>query len=217
MDQKGLGSVAQQTLSPERDPGYDDVVIDHLSHRRSVLQAALAELRENAGALSRAAAMLVQALASGNKALTAGNGGSAAEAQHFAAELVGRFKRDRAPYAALALTVDSSIITAVANDYGFDQIFSRQILAVGGPGDILFCFSTSGESENVIQAAAAAKALGMTVVAITGGRTCRLQEMADITIRAPVDDTAVAQELHMLITHVLCDIAETELSGGGCV
>jgi D-sedoheptulose 7-phosphate isomerase len=215
MERKGHGAVAQTILSPESDRSYDHIVAGHLSQRNALLDIALAELRRNTAAISQAAALLVQALTSGNKALAAGNGGSAAEAQHFAAELVGRFKRDRAPYAALALTVDSSIITAIANDYGFDQIFSRQIRAIGTRGDVLFCFSTSGESENIIQAAAAASVIGMTVVAITGGQTCRLQRMADITIQAPVEDTAVTQELHMLITHVLCDIAETELSGGG--
>ncbi len=147
-----------------------------------------------------------------NKVLVAGNGGSAAEAQHFAAELVGRFKRERAPYAVLSLTTDTSILTAVANDYGYADVFARQVLAFGQSGDLLIAFSTSGESENLLRAAVAGHQSRMTVIAITGDRPNRLDRLADVTVRVPVVDTAVAQELHMIVTHILCDIAESELA-----
>jgi D-sedoheptulose 7-phosphate isomerase len=144
--------------------------------------------------------------------LVAGNGGSAAEAQHFAAELVGRFKRERAPYAVLSLTTDTALLTAVANDYGYTDVFARQVRALGQPGDLLVAFSTSGESENLVRAATAARRHGMAVAAVTGGRPSRLERLADVTVRVPVVDTAVAQELHMAVTHILCDIVESELA-----
>jgi D-sedoheptulose 7-phosphate isomerase len=123
-----------------------------------------------------------------------------------------RFKRERAPYAVLSLATDSSILTAVANDYGYQDVFARQVLALGQPGDLLIVFSTSGESENLIRAAVAAQRCLMTVVAITGDRPNRLECLADVTVHVPVVDTALAQELHMVVTHILCDIAEKELA-----
>lgn len=191
---------------------YHDSVVHALTRHRSTLERAISQLTVHAAGLTEAAECLVETLSTGHKVLVAGNGGSAAEAQHFASELVGRFKRERAPYAALALTTDSSILTAIANDYGYQEVFARQILAFGQPGDLLLVFSTSGESENVVRAAMTGKQCQMSVVAVTADRTSRLESLADLTIRVPALDTETAQELHMVVTHILCDIAEQRLS-----
>ena len=143
--------------------------------------------------------------------LVAGNGGSAAEAQHFAAELMGRFKHERMPYAVLSLTTDTATITAISNDYGYQDVFARQVRALGHPGDLLIAFSTSGESENLVRAAMVGQQCLMTVVAVTGDRPSRLEHRADITVRVPVVDTAATQELHMVVTHILCDVVEARL------
>src|SRR5438067_1986293 len=134
---------------------YHNTIVSTLAYRRVMLDTALAQLMTRAMALVEVARLLVETLRTGHKVLVAGNGGSAAEAQHFAAELVGRFKRERAPYAVLSLTTDTSIITALANDYGYHDVFARQVLALGQPGDMLIVFSTSGESENLLRAAQA--------------------------------------------------------------
>lgn len=183
-----------------------------LAERRVALAAALAALHTQAETLANVAARLVTALRRGNKALVAGNGGSAAEAQHFAAELVGRFKRERIPYAAIALTTDTSGLTAIANDYGYEEVFARQVLGLGRPGDVFLAFSTSGESENLIRAARICRERDIAVVALTGARANRLARLADLAIAAPVTDTALAQELHMVMTHLLCGAVETELA-----
>lgn len=157
--------------------------------------------------------MLIRTLRNGNKVFVAGNGGSAAEAQHFASELVGRFKRERSPYAVLALTTDTSILTAIANDYGYQEVFARQVRAFGQPDDVFVAFSTSGQSENLIRAALVARQCLMKVIAITGERSNQLERQANLAIRVPTTDTAIAQELHMVVTHILCDLVEAELSG----
>ena len=187
-------------------------IVSTLSERRTILDAALSRLEANALVLTDIAMQLVETLQSGHKVLVVGNGGSAAEAQHFAAELVGRFKRDRVPYAVLALTTDTAILTAVANDYGYQEVFARQIAAFGQAEDVLLAFSTSGESENLLYAARAARQQQMTVVAITGELTSSLEMLSDVTLKMPLGDTALVQELHMIITHILCDIVETSLA-----
>ncbi len=198
--------------SVTQEANYHNAIVNALACHRTMLDLALAQFTMRAMVLTEVVARLVEALRTGHKVLVAGNGGSAAEAQHFSAELVGRFKRERAPYAVLSLTTDSSILTAVANDYGYQDVFARQVLALGQPGDLLIAFSTSGESENLVRAAVAAQRCLMTVVAITGDRPNRLECLADVTVHVPVVDTALAQELHMVVTHILCDIAEKELS-----
>ncbi|MBV9614498.1 MAG: SIS domain-containing protein [Ktedonobacteraceae bacterium] len=202
------------TIPPLPMPGIDyyATIINTLASRRAELDVALSQLEARAMVLTEIAMRLVETLRNGHKVLLIGNGGSAAEAQHFAAELVGRFKRNRAPYAVLALTTDTSILTAVANDYGYQDVFARQVYAFGQPDDLLIAFSTSGESENLLCAASAGRQCSMTVVAITGDRHSSLEHLADITLRVPVLDTAIAQELHMIVTHTLCDIVETQLS-----
>ncbi|CAN5656308.1 D-sedoheptulose 7-phosphate isomerase [soil metagenome] len=191
-----------------------------LLERKDSHLAAMQRIDECQTALIRATELLTKTLGNGHTVLTLGNGGSAAEAQHFAAELVGRFRLERRAYPVLALTTDSSILTAVANDYGYDDVFSRQIEAFAREGDLVIAFSTSGESRNAVQAAVAARKHGAMVIAMTGSRMSTLGQSADIVVQAPSADTPTIQELHTLFTHVLCDVAESALSrhqGGSVV
>lgn len=183
-----------------------------LHAHRVVLNQALTLLAAEPETLAKAGQLLIDALRQSRRVLIAGNGGSAAAAQHIAGELVGRFKRERAAYAAIALTTDSAILTAIGNDYGFEQIFACQVAALGRSGDILLALSTSGESANVIGAAEMARTREMPVIAVTSSSPSRLQRLADVTIQVPVADTATAQELHLIASHLLCEIVEAELS-----
>lgn len=166
-----------------------------------------------AGRVSQVVDVMCVALRAGRKILVCGNGGSAAESQHFAAELTGRFRRERVALAALALSVDTSALTAIANDYGFDRVFSRQVEALGQPGDVLLAISTSGRSPNVVQAAQVARARQMTVVALTGGDSSALGEWAQLALTVPDASTARVQEVHLTVLHVLCDEIERALAG----
>ena len=166
--------------------------------------------------LAAAAGVMVEALMNGGKILACGNGGSAGDAQHFAAELVGRFERERRSLAAISLATDTSILTAVANDYDFAQIFSKQVEALGNPGDVLLAISTSGNSANVLAAIEAAHARDMRVIALTGkdgGNIAKLLAAADIEIRVPAARTARIQEVHLLAIHCLCDGIDFSLLG----
>ncbi len=162
-------------------------------------------------AISHVSALLVSAYQQGHKVLLFGNGGSAADAQHIAAELVGRFAFDRPALPALALTVNASCLTAVGNDHGFDQIFARQIEALARPGDVAIGISTSGNSPNVISGLLAAKKLGLATVALTGESGGKLGAIADHCICAPSQITPRIQECHSLIGHILSEIVEQEL------
>jgi D-sedoheptulose 7-phosphate isomerase len=153
------------------------------------------------------------ALRGGGTLFFAGNGGSAADAQHLATEYVVRYQTTRPAMRAIALTTDTSLLTACANDLGFDEVFSRQVEALAEPGDLLVLHSTSGESPNVIRAAQAAKARGVTVVAFLGKGGGQLKELADVALVIPADDTARIQELHLAIEHVICDLVEDRLRG----
>ena len=166
--------------------------------------------------LAIAVETMVAALMNGGKILACGNGGSAGDAQHFAAELVGRFERERPGLAAIALTTDSSILTAVANDYDFSQVFVKQVQALGQPGDVLLAISTSGNSANVLAAIETAHAREMQVVALTGkdgGKMAKLLRQGDIEIRVPAERTARIQEVHLLAIHCLCDGIDCSLLG----
>ncbi|MCI4430298.1 MAG: phosphoheptose isomerase [Burkholderiales bacterium] len=178
------------------------------------LKYAAAELL--ARPIAQAVAALVSCITGGGKVLACGNGGSASDAQHFAAEFIGRFERERPGLAAIALTTDSSIITAIGNDYAFDAIFSKQIEALGAPGDVLIAISTSGNSANVVAAVHAAHAKEMSVVALTGrggGKTRELLLDTDVHICVPHERTARIQEVHILTLHCLCDAVDNQLLG----
>ena len=156
------------------------------------------------------------AFKTGNKILTCGNGGSAADAQHFAAELVCRFERERPGLPAVALTTDSSALTAISNDYEYDEVFAKQVNALGQPGDILLAISTSGNSPNVVRAIEAAHDKGLTIVALTGrdgGNIAALMQDKDVEIRVPSDSTARVQEVHILTIHCLCHQIDEVLFG----
>lgn len=153
------------------------------------------------------------ALRGGGTLFFAGNGGSAADAQHLATEYVVRYQTTRPAMRAIALTTDTSLLTACANDLGFDEVFSRQVEALAKPGDLLVLHSTSGESPNVIRAAQAAKSRGVTVVAFLGKGGGQLKQLADVALVIPADDTARIQELHLAIEHVICDLVEDRLRG----
>ena len=164
-------------------------------------------------AIEKVATGLAECLRQGGKVLACGNGGSAADAQHFAAELVNRFQRERRPYAGLALSTDSSVLTSIANDYDFDQVYSKQVEALGRTGDALLAISTSGNAANVCRAAEAAKAAGVWTVALCGGKGGRLAELADETLRvASTGVTARIQEGHAMIIHALCQLIEEKLA-----
>jgi D-sedoheptulose 7-phosphate isomerase len=190
--------------------------IDHAHVIRSIFEeTAAAHQRFAARALesvAAAAAAISRATAAGHKVLAFGNGGSAADAQHLAAELVGRFEIERRGLAAVALTPDSSIVTAIANDYGYDHVFTRQIEALGDEGDVAFGISTSGRSRNVEAALAAAKARGMVTVALTGRDGGRMGADADIHLNVAETSTARIQEVHRTILHAMCALVERSIS-----
>jgi D-sedoheptulose 7-phosphate isomerase len=153
------------------------------------------------------------ALRHGNKIIFCGNGGSAADAQHLAAELVGRYLIDRAPLPALALTVDTSALTAIANDYSFDEVFARQLGGVGQAGDVLVAISTSGNSKNVLRAIAVAREKGIKTVGLTGQSGGQMRQLCDICICVPSDSTNHIQEMHIAVGHVICGAVERRLAG----
>jgi D-sedoheptulose 7-phosphate isomerase len=163
-----------------------------------------------------AGAMLAASLKSGGKALACGNGGSAADAQHFAAELINRFERERAPLAGIALTTDTSTLTSIANDYAYQQVFSKQVRAIARRGDVLIAISTSGNSGNVMEAIHAAHEMGVRVIALTGnggGKMASLMAADDVHICVPHNITARIQEVHLLVLHCLCDIIDHQILG----
>lgn len=152
--------------------------------------------------------MLIACLRAGNKVMFCGNGGSAADSQHLAAEFMGRFLRDRTPLPALALTVDTSALTAIGNDYGYEFVFSRQLRGIGRAGDVLVGISTSGGSRNVVDALRAAREMGIRTVGLTGIKGGAMEEFCDICIKAPGGRTDHIQQLHIIIGHILCDMVE---------
>jgi|TARA_R110000851_G_scaffold333553_1_gene516300 D-sedoheptulose 7-phosphate isomerase len=186
------------------------------SHFDDAIDTFKASSQALAEPLAVAVDMAFAALVNNNKILACGNGGSAADAQHFVAELVGRFERDRLPLAGIALNTDSSIMTAVGNDYGFDHIFERQVMALGQPGDILVAISTSGNSPNVLRSIEAAHDREMTVIALTGKGGGKIGEQlyeTDIHLCVPHDRTMRIQEVHIVLLHALCDGIDALLLG----
>lgn len=190
------------------------------------METVAAELRQSAVVVTQASEQLVPAVAEaaelvaravtyGRKLLVAGNGGSAADAQHMAAELVGRFKREREPAPGIALADNPSTVTAIANDYDFSEVFARQVKALGQPGDVLLAISTSGNSPNVVAAAEAAGNLGIGTIALTGGDGGRLAAQCDLAIVVDSTETARIQEAHIAVIHALCEVADASLASGG--
>ena len=179
--------------------------------------AALERVTQDAALLATArgiAAAMIAALRSGNKLLIVGNGGSAADAQHIAAEIIGRYKQDRPGYAAMALTTDTSALTAIANDYGFEQVFARQVEGLGRRGDVLLALSTSGRSPNILAALSKARELGLATIGFTGLKGETMGALCDHLLVAPTDDTPVVQQIHLAIAHGICDEIEQTMREG---
>lgn len=169
-------------------------------------------LRENAERVVQAAGLIAQALAAGNKLLVFGNGGSAADAQHIAAELVNRFVRERPPLAAIALTTDTSALTSIANDYSFSDVFAKQVRALGKAGDVALAISTSGNAANVVRAVHQCRRLGIHTVGLTGGNGGKLADLVDLLLCVSATrETARIQETHIVVGHALCDLIERQL------
>lgn len=187
---------------------------DHSRLADTVFAAAAAlheRVRTNTGPTLVAAQAMADALKAGRKLLAFGNGGSAADAQHLSAELVGRFQKERLALPAIALTVDTSILTSIANDYSYKQVFVRQIEALGQAGDVAFGISTSGESPNVLLALQAARARGMKTIALTGRDGGTIGAAAEIHVNVPDQNAARVQEVHRTILHVMCEVIESDL------
>ena len=188
-------------------------VAEYLDQSASVLAVLAADpgARETFG---RFADAIVASLRAGGKLMLAGNGGSAGDAQHIAAEFVVRLMYDRAPLAAIALTTDSSILTAGGNDYGFEQVFERQVRALGRPGDVFLGISTSGGSPNVLRALAAARAMGIVTLGFSGGEGGRMRDLCDGLFLAPARATALVQQAHLVAAHVVCALVERTMFPG---
>jgi D-sedoheptulose 7-phosphate isomerase len=185
-------------------------ILRYLRQSRDVIDATIAhpEFSETLAAIGD---LLARALADGAKVLIAGNGGSAADAQHIAGELLCRLHYDRAPIAAIALTTDSSVLTAIANDYSFEQVFERQVRGLGRAGDVLIAISTSGRSRNILRAIEAARDCGISVVGLTGESGGEMAVRCDLCLRVPSDWTPLIQQVHIIAAHVICTIVEERL------
>lgn len=200
--------------------GYNRTQMNLVEHLRAHFEEGI-ELRTRMAQtlpaqIARAGEALARALESGRKALACGNGGSAADSQHFAAELVGRFERERRGLPGIALTVDTSALTAIANDYDFDRVFSKQVEALGNPGDVLLAISTSGNSKNVVEAIKAAQAKGLVVIALTGrdgGAMGRMMRDGDFHLNVAHPRTMRVQEVHLLVIHCLCEVVDNLIFG----
>jgi D-sedoheptulose 7-phosphate isomerase len=195
---------------PETDRHLVTKILDYLAQSRDAIQAAIDEpafIRAIAAAGERIGA----ALTAGGKVLLAGNGGSAADAQHIAGEFLGRLNYDRAPVAAVALTTDSSILTAIGNDYGYERVFERQVQGLGRAGDVFVAISTSGRSPNILRAAEAAGRQGLTTIGMTGRSGGELASRCDICLCAPADSTQIIQQLHITAAHIVCALVEERL------
>ncbi len=199
---------------PER--AFVDINARIQAHFRESIQTKINAAEALAEPIAQATTLIVNALLEGHKVLTCGNGGSAGDATHFSSELLNRFERERPPLPAIALTTDTSTLTSIANDYRYEEIFSKQIRALGQASDVLMAISTSGQSPNILRAIEAAHARGMCVVALTGkdgGPLATLLKEGDVEIRVPSHRTARIQETHLLIIHCLCDLIDNNILG----
>jgi D-sedoheptulose 7-phosphate isomerase len=190
------------------DQAGEAAIRDHLMRSQEAFARAV-NSSEFVASIVAAAQAIRRALAAGGKLLIAGNGGSAADAQHIAAELVGRYKRERTALPAIALTTDTSALTAIGNDYGFEAVFARQVQALGRPGDVLLAISTSGRSPNILRALGAAHDGRLTRIGLTGETGGDLSRLCDITVAAPSSETALIQQLHIAAGHAICDYLES--------
>jgi D-sedoheptulose 7-phosphate isomerase len=189
-----------------------DPIAAHLALSREALERAT----QDTGLFDTArkiAEVITNALSAGNKLLIAGNGGSAGDAQHIAAEIVGRYKKDRPAYAAIALTTDTSALTAIGNDYGFEHVFSRQVEGLGQRGDVLLAITTSGRSPNILAALKLARSRGLVTIGFAGVKGKSMAASCDHLLVAPSDDTAVIQQIYMAFAHGICGVIEQTLSG----
>jgi D-sedoheptulose 7-phosphate isomerase len=200
----------RHSAAPTNGLGRNSVKNPLDSHLNGLADA-LAPYREQAGVLEVWGAHLARHLGAGGRLLVAGNGGSAAEAQHLAAELVGRLRDERMPLSAIALTPDSSAVTAISNDYGFEEVFARQVRAHGRPGDVLMVLSTSGRSPNLLAAVEAAKEAGLHTWALVGEAPNPLADACDEALCCPSPDSQVVQELHLVSVHVMCEYLDRYL------
>lgn len=189
----------------------DDIIRGHFARSLDALTRAAADPALGR-AVSAIAGVIVAAMRAGGKVMIAGNGGSAADAQHIAAELVGRYRGDRRAFAALALTTDTSALTSIANDYGFEQVFARQVRGLGRPGDVLVAISTSGRSPNIIAAIKAARDAAITIVGFTGAAGGEMAALCDHLLAAPSEETSIIQQIHIVAAHAICDAVERALS-----
>ena len=187
-----------------------DFVADYLVQSAEALRLYVSDSSQQA-LLGQMADAVTQAIRNGGKLLIAGNGGSAGDAQHIAAEFTGRMLYDRAPLAAMALHVDTSAMTAIGNDYGFVHVFERQVQALARPGDVVLGLSTSGRSENVLRALAAGRAIGLVTIGFTGASGGTMAAHADLLLRAPSDLTPIIQQIHMIAGHLLCALVERSI------
>lgn len=188
----------------------EDVVVDIFDESSRLKREFVQEYGED---IVNFSILLGRRLKMGHKVLVCGNGGSAADSQHFAAEIVGRFEKEKRPFAAIALTTDSSILTAVGNDYGFDKVFSKQVEALGRKGDVLIGISTSGNSKNVVEAVKVAKEMGMFTVGFLGKDGGKLKDMVDKAFIVRSESTARIQEVHLTLEHAICYILDLYLTG----
>ncbi len=191
-----------------------DPIAAHFERSLTALERATQDAALLATARAIAAA-IVTALRAGNKLLIIGNGGSAADAQHIAAEIIGRYKQDRPAYAAMALTTDTSALTAIANDYGFEQVFARQVEGLGARGDVLLALSTSGRSPNILAALRSARERGLVTIGFTGSKGEALGALCDHLFVSPSDDTPVVQQIHLSVAHGICDEIEQTMMREG--
>lgn len=185
-------------------------IIEYLARSRDAVEAAIGDPRFIAS-IASIVDRVATALSAGNKMLLAGNGGSAADAQHLAGEFLSRLNYDRAPVAALALTTDSSVLTAISNDYGYERVFERQVLGLGCPGDVLIAISTSGRSPNVLNAIAAARSRGLVAVGFTGKSGGEMASLCDLCLCVPSNSTPLIQQLHITAGHIVCGLVEERL------
>lgn len=210
-----MGS-AQKTAPTDPSDSAAELAVRVGAHFRESANLKLSSAQLLAAPIARAASLMADALRAGGKILACGNGGSAADAQHFAAELVNRFEIDRPPLAAVALTTDSSALTSIANDFRYEDVFAKQLRAIGRAGDVLLAISTSGNSASILEAVAVAQAIGARVVALTGGRGGKLGERiadGDVHVNVPHTSTARVQEVHLLALHCLCDAIDYQMFG----